>query len=169
MFQTHRLHRWWQAGACLLLALIIPVLGNRSAVAYLNSLCNDHDDLSAGPVSQLEPRDRKPQRHNARMHRRSPRLIAGGRVPPAIHCRDYWSILRRMERHSASALNRRLPQSTDLHLLAVRRPREVEILIARVVAEAAEHPEVAKSPYSAGNSRIDSQTTSARTAKGAPA
>jgi len=87
MLQTHGLHRWWQAATCLLLALMIPVLGNRSAVAYLNSLCDDHDDQFAGPVSQLEPRDRKPkptrQQMRARVDKESWGRIAHRR--PASH------------------------------------------------------------------------------------
>src|SRR5689334_12074618 len=75
-----------------------------------------------------------------------PIVVAEGRVPPAIHCLDYWRILRRMERHSVPALNRRLPQSTDLDLLTVGRPREVEVLVACVVADVAEHPEIGGAP-----------------------
>jgi len=51
-----------RAAACLFLALVIPVLGSRTAVAYLNMLsAGPVDSASPGDTPQLEPRDRKPK------------------------------------------------------------------------------------------------------------
>ena len=50
-----------QAIACLLLALGLPVLGNRTAVAYLNAFSADVANGQSLGNSQVECRDTKPK------------------------------------------------------------------------------------------------------------
>lgn len=56
----HTSYRRLHAAGCLFLALVIPVIGNRTAIAYLNDLSQE-DAVQWAGTERLEPRDSKPK------------------------------------------------------------------------------------------------------------